>query len=379
MSQENSKLKARLKLRIDKGNLRTLKITDNKLIDFTSNDYLGLSKNLTLKTNIIERYVANSDLNGSTGSRLLTGNSIQIEQLEAKLSKLFYAPKTLLFSSGYMANLAFSSSVPQKNDVILYDELCHASIKDGCRLSLAQKFSFKHNDIAQLKTKLENCKPESSIYVAIEAVYSMDGDFARIDEIAKLCDLHSAKLIVDEAHSTGIWGDQGSGFVKSKRLENKVFARIMTFGKAMGIHGACICCGELLRNYLINFSRPFIYTTAPGPFELVAISEAFEFIKEHHQLEVSLKKNIHLFKKEIGLSSKEIIESNSPIQVIKIAGNENAIKLSLHLSKSGYDIRAITSPTVPIGDERLRVCIHAFNTDDEILRLCHLLNAYFKK
>jgi 8-amino-7-oxononanoate synthase len=379
MSQENSILKKRLKARVDKGNLRTLKITDDKSIDFTSNDYLGLARNLTLKTKIIERYATNPDLNGSTGSRLLSGNSIQIEQLEVKLAKLFSAPKTLIFSSGYMANLAFFSSVPQKNDVILYDELCHASIKDGCRLSLAQKISFKHNDLAHLKTKLEHLKSKCTIYVAIEAVYSMDGDFALLDEIAHLCDGHSAKLVVDEAHSTGIWGDQGGGFVKSKGLENKVFARIMTFGKAMGIHGACICGSELLRDYLINFSGPFIYTTAPGAFELVAISEAFEFIKENQQLGITLKRNIDLFKKEIGLSSAEIIESNSPIQIIKIAGNENAMKLSLYLSKSGYDIRAITSPTVPLGQERLRICIHAFNTEDEILRLCQLLNAYFKK
>lgn len=378
MSQQDSKLKARLKQRLENGNLRSLKITDKELVDFTSNDYLGLAKNATLKARIVDKYNANSTKNGSTGSRLLTGNSSQIELLEEKLAKLFLAPKTLLFSSGYMANLAFFSSVPQKDDVILYDELCHASIKDGCRLSLAQKVSFRHNDVVQLKSKLEQLQSKNSIYVAIESVYSMDGDFGQLEAIATLCDEYSAKLVVDEAHSTGIWGSQGSGYVVSKKLEDKVFARIMTFGKATGIHGACICGSELLRDYLINFSRPFIYTTAPGDFELFAISEAFDFIKENEQFALKLKKNINLFKNEIRISSQELIESNSQIQAIKVPSNEKAMKLSLHLLEIGFDIRAIKSPTVSKGEERLRICIHAFNTQDEILRLCNLLNAYFK-
>jgi len=379
MSHANSKLKIRLKNRIDKGNLRTLAITDESLIDFSSNDYLGLAKDITLKNNIIAKYASNSDKIGSTGSRLLTGNSLQVEQLEARLAKLFATPKTLLFNSGYMANLAFFSSVPKKDDVILYDELCHASIKDGCRLSLAQKISFKHNDIAQLRTKIERWKSQKTIYVAIESVYSMDGDFGLVEEIANLCTTHSAKLIVDEAHSTGIWGEHGGGYVKSKNLESKIFARIMTFGKAVGVHGACICGSGLLMDFLVNFSRPFIYTTAPGPHEILAISEAFEYIKENEQLRLRLQENIKLFKKEISFSSEKTVDSNSPIQVIKTAGNEMAKKLSLHLSNNGYDIRAITSPTVPMGEERLRICIHAYNSESEIIGLCQLLNAYFKK
>lgn len=378
MSPEDSKLKARLKLRLESGNLRSLKIVDEKLIDFTSNDYLGLAKNETLKARIIKKYNTNSTKIGSTGSRLLTGNSTKIEWLESKLANLFLAPKTLLFSSGYMANLAFFSSVPQKNDVILYDELCHASIKDGCRLSLARKFSFGHNDVEQLKNKLEHLKPKDSIYVVIESVYSMDGDFGKLEEIAAICNGYSAKLVVDEAHSTGVWGSQGEGLVVSKKLEHKVFARIMTFGKGLGVHGACICGSELLRDYLVNFSRPFIYTTGPGDYDLIAISEAFDFIKENEKFAISLKKNINCFKNEIRLSAKELIESKSQIQAIRIPSNQNATKLSLHLAKHGFDIRAITSPTVPMGEERLRICIHAYNTQDEILRLCNLLNAYFK-
>jgi len=379
MSQEDSKLKARLDYRINQGNLRSLKIIDEKLIDFASNDYLGFAKNEKLKNQIIDRYKNGGESNGSTGSRLLTGNSIQIEALEKKLADIFSTENSLLFGSGYMANMAFFSAVPQKNDIILYDELCHASIKDGCRLSLAKKVSFKHNDLEHLEAKLENTNKNVNVFVAIESVYSMDGDFAPLSEIVRLCNRFSAKIVVDEAHSTGVWGEQGEGIVKIQGFEKQVYARIMTFGKALGIHGACICGSNILKDYLINFSRPFIYTTAPGPFEVTAISVAFDFLSENKTLQSKLKNNVSFFKDQLKLSKNEIIDSDSPIQAIKIFGNKNALHLSTLLNQEGFDVRAILSPTVPLGKERLRICIHAFNNSDEILKISQLLNSYFKK
>ena len=165
-----------------------------------------------------------------------------------------------------MANLAFFSSVPQKDDVIIYDELIHACVKDGCRLSMAKKSNFRHNDLNHLSKKLDSLKSTGQVFVAVESVYSMDGDFAPLKAISSLCSQYNAKLIVDEAHSTGIFGEYGNGLVAELGLENAVYAKIMTFGKAMGIHGACICGNQTLINYLINFARPFYLHHSTWPF-----------------------------------------------------------------------------------------------------------------
>ncbi len=378
MAHDEPKLSAALEKRQEKGNLRSLKISESNLIDFSSNDYLGLAQNQALKTLVIERYEKDTFKNGSTGSRLLTGNSALIERTEAELSSLFSAERALLFGSGYLANLAFFSSIPQRNDVILYDELSHASIKDGCRLSMAKKISFRHNDLPHLREKLEQVSKSANVFVAVESVYSMDGDFTPLEELVALCDIFSAKLVVDEAHSTGIWGANGSGLLKELNLEDKVYARIMTFGKAMGTHGACVCGSDVLINYLINFARPFIYTTAPGPFEVIAIQTAFAFLADHPALSADLKRNIQLFTTQLQLSETHIINSESPIQAIKIPGNSNAQQLSNLLQTEGFDARAILSPTVAAGSERLRICLHAFNSKSDIVNLCALLNSYFQ-
>ena len=214
--------------------------------------------------------------------------------LEKKLSNLFQAPRALVFNSGYTANLAFFATIPQKGDTILYDELIHACIKDGCRLSMAKRYTFRHNDLHDLERKLQ--LSTGNTYVAVESVYSMDGDFAPLEALVALCEKYGAKLVVDEAHSTGVWGTHGNGLVNHLGLGNQVYAKIYTFGKAMGIHGACVAGPETLVNYLVNFARPFIYTTAPSPFELVSINTSFTFLQKNKPLQSSLHENIACFK-----------------------------------------------------------------------------------
>lgn len=361
----------RLEKRIKDGGYRELKKKSLNLIDFSSNDYLGLAQSPGLKTQSLGAYENMTSKNGSTGSRLLTGNSDQIITLENKLSQLFGFDAATLFSSGYLANLALFSTIPQKGDTILYDELSHACIKDGARLSLAKRFSFKHNDLPDLEQKL--IKATGNVFVACESVYSMDGDLAPLEKLASVCTKHKAHLIVDEAHSTGIWGSKGQGLIDELNLQNKVFATVHTFGKAMGIHGASISGAGQLKELLINFARPFIYTTAPSDFEVCSINQTFDFLAQHPSLQINLFEKIALFNK-----LNPHYASDSAIKSIVIGGNERTKTISLGLKEQGFDIRAILSPTVAAGTERLRICLHSFNTEEEIKDLSYHLRCLVK-
>lgn len=362
-----------LQKKIDENSFRQLK-TIHGLIDFSSNDYLGLanSKELfELTQNEAKKIIG--PYNGATGSRLLSGNSELAEAVEMKLAKIFKSQRALLFNSGYTANLAVLSSLPQRGDTIIYDELAHACIKDGARLSLASRFSFKHNDLNDLEEKLQRAK--GNIFIAIESIYSMDGDECPLDELVALAEKHNATVVVDEAHSTGSYGEDGSGLAVFKNLESRIAVRIYTFGKAMGVHGACVAGDETLINYLINFARPFIYTTAMPPHSLIAIQCAFDFLHQHMERQKNLQRNIDLFLNGFEKIKLNRIKSRSAIQNVIIPGNNDVKKLATYLQENKLDCRPILSPTVKEGTERIRICIHSFNTDEEI----NLLNSVLKK
>ena len=366
----------RLQERKEKGNIRSLALSKN-MIDFFSNDYLGLARSKELSENINREYFhQHGNLNGSTGSRLLSGNNEYFAALEKYLAQLFKAESALLFNSGYNANLSILSAVSQKNDTIIYDELIHASLKDGARLSFAKRFSFSHNDLTDLEAKIQ--KGSGQIFVVIESVYSMDGDFAMVKEIVELCEKYNAALIVDEAHSTGIWGEKGDGLICKLGLEQKVFARIHTFGKGMGVHGACICGSKELIEFLINFARPFIYTTALPLHALISIKQSFEYLEKNISLQEKILKNISLFKSGLENIEGNMIESESPIQVIKLGGNEKTKIIADSIRAKGFDVRPILSPTVKEGEERLRVCLHTYNSEKEIQDLSAVINSILR-
>lgn len=361
----NQQLESALKKREISNSLRQLK-TITGLIDFCSNDYLGLSRSEELYKQIKddERSLHNRT-NGSTGSRLISGNSELAEALEKQLATIFRSESTLLFNSGYNANLAILSAVPQKGDVIVYDELCHASIKDGIRLSHANKYSFKHNDLVDLERHLTR-ESGKHIYVVVESVYSMDGDKCDVGQLVEICEKQGANLIIDEAHSTGAIGENGGGM--SLNFSDRIFARVFTFGKAMGVHGACVAGNDLLIKYLINFARPFIYTTAMSDHSLLSIKCAFEYLSHEIELQQLLKQKVDLFAKEMQ-EQQHFVNQNlnqGPIQALLTPGNVNAKNIANQLISEGYDVRPILSPTVKEGTERIRICLHAFNSDEEI-------------
>jgi 8-amino-7-oxononanoate synthase len=361
-------LDRKLNGRRQSGAFRSLRLPDDKT-DFCSNDYLGIATN-----RLILRQPGN-EVSGSGGSRLLAGNYSLIEETEKYIADFHQAAAGLIFNSGYDANLGLLSCVPQRGDTVLYDQLSHASIRDGIRLSFAQGVSFPHNDIAELERRLQTITPQTAAaqtvapqtFVVTESVFSMDGDMAPLQAIAGICERYGAQLIVDEAHATGVIGKKGEGLVQDLGLENKCFARVHTFGKALGCHGAIILGSTTLRDYLINFSRSFIYTTALPPVSVHTIRCAYELIAALDGERDRLGQLIDHFRQaSIALDR---LDSRTPIQVVIVPGNAEVKRLAQKIQDSGLDLRPILYPTVPKGSERLRIVLHSFNTLDEIDRL----------
>jgi len=346
---------------------------ENSLVDFCSNDYLGFARSAGYKKLLDEEIKANDEKPiGSTGSRLLSGNSSYIENLEKEIALYHDAEAGLIYNSGYDANVGLFSCLLQKGDTIIMDELGHASIIDGARMSFANRYTFRHNDLQSLKEKLKHAK--GNCYVAIESVYSMDGDNPPLIEIADLTEKYNAQLIVDEAHAIGMYK---KGLICETGLESKVFARVATFGKALGCHGAIVLGSNLLREYLINFSRSFIYTTAPSFHQFAAIKMAYKLLPGASEEIEKLKDNISLFKSLLSNNKKiNLIPSDSAIQCLIFGSNEKTRAVAQQLQNTGLDVRPILSPTVAKGLERLRICLHSFNTVEEITLLAETINKY---
>lgn len=365
-------LQQKLQERQQQNSLRELHQYPEGLADFCSNDYLSFAQSINHKQKIQLLLDAHPNTkNGATGSRLISGNTKFAEELEQKIADFHDAEAGLIFNSGYDANVGLLSCIAQRGDTIICDELIHASLIDGARLSLANRYTFAHNDLMALEEKLKQGK--GNIFVVTESVFSMDGDFAPLLEMSELVGKYKANLIVDEAHALGVFGKNGEGLTQHLNLQSKVFARIYTFGKALGCHGAVIVGSALLRKYLLNFSRSFIYTTALPYSALACIAVGYDELPKTSEREV-LKENIELFTRLTKGNHIDILPSTSPIQSVMITGNEACKKLAYQLQKSGFNVKAILSPTVAKGKERLRICIHAHNTKAEIYELSSQLN-----
>jgi 8-amino-7-oxononanoate synthase len=363
-------LAQKLAKRQEKNNLRKLSLNFAE-IDFFSNDYLGLASNLELQKNISQEYNSLTVKNGATGSRLLSGNSEYVVNLERKLATVFKTEAALIFNTGFTANSSLISAVCQKGDTILYDELVHASLKEGMRLSFAKRFSFKHNDLEDLERKLT--KAQGQVFILIESLYSMDGDLAPIAQLVVLAKKYAANIILDEAHSTGTYGTKGSGIACDLGLENDIFARVHTFGKAIGSQGACVLGSQILIDYLVNFALGFIYTTALPLHNLVSINCAFDYLDKNIILQEELQKNIDFFKNETNKTGIQT-QSQTAIQSIRIQGNITCKAIAKQLISNNLDVRAILSPTVKEGKERLRICLHSFNKKNEIRKLVQIMS-----
>ena len=362
--------------RLISGNLRHTKIISPQSIDFSSNDFLGYSVSGILRAKI-EELRLNIDLSkvGSTGSRLITGNSLYMENMEENFSKLIGSESSLFFNSGYMANLAVLSSLSDRNSLILYDENVHASIKDGMRNGLGAKFPFKHNIISDLEIKLEKYrKTYERLYVVTEGLFSMDGDIPELSRILELCVEFDAALIIDEAHSLGTCGSKQLGISQDFLEHPNLFVRIYPMGKAGGTQGAFVCGSRALNEYLKNFSRPFIYTTAPTLDQVLSVQAAIELLKvrtNFDKLQTMITDFLALHSEN---NYSNCSNNKSPIQYYRNTDITFLKSKVEKLQSKGIAIFPIFAPTVRKGEERLRIILHSFNTKTELDLLMGILN-----
>ncbi|GAA4465943.1 pyridoxal phosphate-dependent aminotransferase family protein [Nemorincola caseinilytica] len=375
MNRAESYLSARLQERADAGNLRRLPAI-HAGVDLCSNDYLGIATH-----GLPQAFMPYDPGTGATGSRLISGNSAFAEETETFIAAFHSAEAALIFNSGYDANTGLLSAIAGRDTVFIYDELCHASIIDGMRLSLCRhKYRFAHNDLVQLEELLQKHSTAGQVIVVVESVYSMDGDTAPLAAIADLCDSYEAQLVVDEAHATGVIGPRGEGLVCALGLHERVFARVHTFGKALGCHGAAIVGSAVLRQYLINFARSFIYTTALPPHAISVIGAVYRYLASPGFSNAALHDNIAYFHRqadETGIPG--LLPGASAIQAVVTGGNEPTRQLAAALRDAGLLVHPILHPTVPLGMERLRICLHSFNTLQEIDLLVKTLQQWAGK
>ena len=379
MKQIPKSIAIKLEQREQNHSLRKLSLPNN-LVDFASNDYLGFSKSESIFKETHSYLIDNNIIqNGATGSRLLSGNHLVYQEAENYIAKFHHSESALIFNSGYDANVGFFSAVPQRNDVILFDELAHASIRDGIQLSNAKSYKFQHNDFEDLERIILKLSTDNqqllTIFVVTESVFSMDGDTPNLEKLVQICEKHNCYLVVDEAHALGVFGDHGEGLVQMLGLQDSVFARIMTFGKGLGCHGAAILGSQKLIDYLVNFARSFIYSTGLSPHSVATILIAYQHLESQKEALQKLRENVIHFnqeKKQLGLNPL-FVRSKAAIQSAIIPGNKKVKTIASQLQEKGFDVKAILSPTVPEGQERLRFCLHSYNSKEEISEVLQLL------
>ncbi len=357
---------------LEKQNL-TRKLKLNSGMDFSSNDYLSLSNHPGIRKSLIQALKKNLPLS-SGASRLLRGNTIWHEKTEKLFQKWINRPSALFFSSGYMANISLINTVC-KDSILFSDQLNHASLIDACRFSGNICHIYPHKNTNELEKMLKKHKHKRKMIIT-ESLFSMDGDFVPLEEISDLALKYQALLILDEAHTTGIYGPKGTGLCNSLKQREHIIS-VHPCGKALTSSGAFIAGPKVLKKYFINKCRPFIYTTAPSPVLLFHIQCVLNTLKKEPNRLKSLKKKAIFFRKKLK-GFTDIKESESAIVPFITGSSTSALQMEKALQKKGYDIRAIRYPTVPLGKARLRVCIHYNHTYKQLENLSSLLKQLSK-
>lgn len=341
--------------------------------DFTSNDFLGLTTAPSMKAAVAEALSRGVPV-GAGGSRLLRGNHPEHEALEAEAARFFGCGRTIYFGNGFTANLALFSALPQRNDCIFHDELVHASTLDGIAQSKAGAEAFPHGDLTALEDGIRGWRTaggKGQPWIAVESLYSMDGDFAPVSDLVALADRHDAFLVIDEAHATGVHGEGGRGLAAAfEGCEN--ILTLHTCGKALGVSGALIGAHPVLCDFLVNRARAFIYSTAPSPLMAAGVREALRIVADEPDRRETLRDLTSLagdlVRKRLGIDP-----GPSQIILIPIGDNARALRIATTLRKAGFDVRAIRPPTVPEGTARLRLSITNTVTREDISLLIDCL------
>ncbi|OCC22558.1 8-amino-7-oxononanoate synthase [Croceicoccus estronivorus] len=346
-----------------KARLRTLRPRDG--VDFASNDYLGLAGDARLKQAIVEA-MERGVPTGSGGSRLLRGNHEEHEALEAAAAHFFGSESALFFANGYGGNSALVATLPHKGDVVIYDRLIHASLHEGLRLTRADRAVAEHNDVqsyADAITRWRKNGGTGRVWIAVETLYSMDGDQAPLDDLMMLTDEHDGVLLVDEAHATGVFGDRGRGLAAHLQGRENLIS-LHTCGKALGGEGALVCASQTVKEFLVNRARGFIFSTAPSPLMAVVVGEALRICVDDPELRHQLQTLISHAEK--ALAPLGFAPTGSQIVPIILGEDGRTMAAADALQKAGFDIRGIRPPTVPVGTARLRLSLTLNATCDDV-------------
>jgi len=335
-------------------------------IDFASNDYLALAGAPRMKQAVAAALEAGTPI-GAGGSRLLRGNCQEHESLEAEAATFFGAETAIFFGNGYVANFAVLTTLPQRGDLLVLDSLVHASIHEGARAGRADIRDSRHNDPQSVEDTIRDWRLQGGagrVWIVAESLYSMDGDFAPLEELIAIADRHDAFLMVDEAHATGVYGQQGRGLTALyEGRENLVV--VHTCGKALGAAGALVTATRVLRDFMVNRCRPFIFSTAPSPLMAVAVREALLILQQEPERQQHLTSLIAFTHRQIGARGGWY-SSGSQIVPYIVGDNARAMTLASALQARGFDIRGIRPPTVPAGTARLRISLTNNVGEDDV-------------
>jgi 8-amino-7-oxononanoate synthase len=352
--------------------LRSLRSREG--VDFASNDYLGLADDPRLKRAILDALERGVPV-GSGGSRLLRGNSEEHEALEEDAVRFFGSESALFFANGYGANSALLSTLPQRGDLIVYDRLIHASVHEGMRLSRADQVGAEHNDVDSFADAIARWRGKGGrgrVWIAVESLYSMDGDRAPLAELATLADDREGVLIVDEAHATGVFGPDGRGLAAGlDGRENVIVLR--TCGKALGCEGALVCAPRVVTDFLVNRGRGFIFSTASSPLMAAAVREALRICVDEPVRREELFSLIRHAERALALL--EVAPTGSQIIPIVLGDDDRTMRVATAMQDAGFDIRGIRPPTVPTGTSRLRLSLTRNATLGDVEALANQLIA----
>ncbi len=349
-------------------------LSPRKNLDFASNDYLALANSPELAAALSQQLAHNTPV-GATGSRLLRGNHQQHEALEAQAASHFQTQGALFFSSGFLANYAIFSTLPMRADLVVYDELIHASVHDGLKAGKAETKSARHNCPQSFNDIILSWRTNGGtgrVWIALESLYSMDGDRAPLLEFSEIANTHDAFLIIDEAHATGVYGPQGRGLA-SQIASNENVITMHTCGKALGAMGALICAPSPLLDFLINRSRAFIYSTAPSPLMAACVSSALKISAGDDTRRQNLSQLVTTACQHLA-EYCDIQSTGTQIQPILMGSDEQALAIAGAMQAHGFDIRAIRPPTVPTGTSRLRLSFTLNVTPDQTRNMIEKLS-----
>jgi len=347
-------------------------------INLNSNDYLGLATDPRLKQAVLDA-VARVPAVGSTGSRLLSGNAREWEELESEFAEFVGTETALYFSSGYAANVGLLTSILSPGDTVFSDACNHASLIDGIRLSGAAKVICPHADMSFLENALrERAGDDGAKVVVTETVFSMEGDVAPIHDLLLLARKYGAAIVLDEAHATGVLGPQGRGIAAEVACEREVLAIVHTCGKALASAGAFVCSGNTLKEYLINRARTFIFSTAMPPYFARQIQAALALAREANAERAHLHETAAALREELVARGFDCGTSTTHIVPVLLGSNEMALHVASELQRSGFAVRAIRPPTVPAGSARVRFSLTSQLSLDDIRQLAQAMDAACK-